>query len=421
MSTSPLFSAALWKQRLVFWLGAITVGAFISILTLFSEWAVVQFLRFYRSLGFWLLLYCPFGMILTLWLTERFFAGAEKSGVPQVKAALAIHRDLNLRERFVSFRIAVGKVLLTNMALLSGGSLGLGGPAIQIGASIMTSMGRWARLPPHYLERGMIMAGSAAGFAALFSAPLAGIMFAIEEMGRSLEERISSLVIIAIVLSGISAYLILKQYVFLEARDLFLPFGIGWLAIPLCGTVGGLAGGLFSRLLIEAMSTLQRFRQSARLLFAALFGLLLALLALISDGTAFGTGYPFIKIILNAPELMPPLFPLTKWTATLITALSGVPGGLFVPSLSIGAGLGVWLHHLFPYAPITVVVMLAMVAFFSGMLQAPMTAFVLVMEITDTHELLLPLMATAFIATIVSSLVTPPLYATLTPRVEGMP
>lgn len=410
---------SLWKQRLVFGLGAIGVGLSVSGLALFSEWAMVHFLEFRKALGPWLLLYCPFGLTLTFWLAWRFFPGSEGSGVPQVKAALAIQRELALRSRLVSFRIAFGKVLLTNMALLSGGSLGLGGPAVQIGASVVSAFGRLAGLPPHYLERGMMRAGGAAGFAALFSAPLAGIMFAIEEMGREIDEQISSLVIIAIVFAGTTAYLILNQYLFLESAELLFPFGIGWLAIPICALIAGGAGGLFGRILSLLLPRLAALPLGWRLLWVATCGLLLALLALHSRGTSFGTGYPFLKLILNAPELMPPAFPLEKGIATLITALSGVPGGLFVPTLSVGAGIGVWLHQLFPYAPATVVILLAMAAFFSGVFRAPMTAFVLVMEITDTHELILPLMATAFLAAIVSSLLTPPLYATLTPRMEA--
>ena len=414
-STASLLTAAGWKQRLVFWSGAIVVGLFISALTLLSEQAMVEVREFFVQAPESIWVVCPLGLALTVWLTERWFPGAERSGVPQVKAALAIHRDLPRRQRFVSFPIAVGKVLLTNLGLLSGASAGLGGPAIQIGASIMTALGKAARFPPHYLERGFILAGSAAGFAALFSAPLAGIMFAIEELGREMEEKIGSLVLTAIIFAGMTAYVILDHYVFLEAAEVELPKGPAWLGIPFCALSGGLAGAGFSFLLVHLGRRLGSLGTRSRLALVALFGLVLAALAILSDGQTLGTGYPMLKRIVGTGGIESLWFPLQKGLATLLTALSGVPAGLFVPSLAVGAGLGADLYHWLPLAPLQTMVLLTMCAYFSGMLQNPMTAFVLVMEMTDTHELLLPLMATAFIATGSARLLNPPpLYETLT-------
>ena len=96
---------------------------------------------------------------------------------------------------------------------------------MHVGASIMLSLGRAIKFPPHYMEKGLILAGSEAGFAAMFSTPLAGIMFAIEEMGRTLEERISSLVITAIIFSGITAYALLNSYIYFEDESLIMPWG----------------------------------------------------------------------------------------------------------------------------------------------------------------------------------------------------
>ncbi len=412
---ASLFSASVWKQRLVFWSGAILVGLFISALTLISEQAVAEF-RALSTQNPWLVfLICPFGLAAVVWMTERWFSGAERSGVPQVKAALAIHHNLALRSRFVSFRIALGKVILTNLGLLSGASAGLGGPAIQIGASIMTSLGKAARFPSHYLERGFILAGSAAGFAALFSAPLAGIIFAIEELGHSMEEKIGSLVLTAIIFSGMTAFVVLDHYIFLGSSQAVLPKGSSWLVVPLCGVAGGLMGGLFSSIFLFSARILAAISPRQRLLLAMACGLGLAAIGTYSAGTTFGTGYPMLKRILTDPATMPVDFPFLKMLATYWTALCGVPAGLFVPSLSVGAGLGADLHGWLPLAAPLTMILLTMTAYFSGMLQSPMTAFVLVMEMTDTHELLLPLIAASFIASGTARLFNPaPLYTTMT-------
>ncbi len=407
-------SSAILKQRLAFWTGAISVGLVISILTLLSETAAAELRQFLHH-GPWLaFIICPLGMAIVVWLTDACFPGAEQSGVPQVKAALAVH-DPALRGRLISLRIAVGKVILTNLSLMSGASAGLGGPAIQIGASLMTSFGKAARFPPYYLERGFILAGSAAGFAALFSAPLAGVMFAIEALSHSLEEKIESLVVVAIVFAGITAYLILNQYIFLNPAVVQPVDDRSWLAVPVCGVVGGLGGGAFGWILIHAGRHLLWLKRWQRIGLTAGCGLMVAILGYASESLTFGTGYPMLKQILTDPSPMPPLFPLLKGLATLATALSGVPAGIFVPSLAIGAGLGADLSAWLPLAPPLVMILLTMSAYFAGVLQNPMTAFVLVMEITDTHKLLLPLMASAFIATAAARILNPvPLYEALT-------
>lgn len=347
------------------------------------------------------------------WLTFRFFPGSEGSGIPQVKSALEISDDLGKRTGFVSIRIAVGKMILPIMGLFSGASVGLGGPSVQIGASIMTSLGKAVRFPAHYLEKGLILAGSAAGFAAMFSAPLTGIVFAIEEMGRALEERISSLVLTAIIFSGVTAYALLNNYIFFDDRSLIMPWGQSWIAIPLCGIMGGLLGGGFSTIVIAGGKAISN--SGIPIIKIAFFcGLVIAIIGTVSGGTTFGTGYQETKELLHNQTDMNPFFPLFKMLSTLATTFSGIPSGLFVPSLSVSAGFGVDLAHWFPVAPATAMILLTMTAYFSGMLQSPITSFVLIMEITDTHEILIPLMATAFFATATSKLICPtPLYRAL--------
>ena len=410
--SESFFSISAWKQRLVFWLGAILVGLLVVAMTLLSEWAGET----YRTLSqqyFWFnFIIAPVGLSVTAWLTFRFFPGSERSGIPQVKTALEITGDLSRRNHLLSLRIVFGKMLLTIMGLFSGASIGFGGPATHIGASIMASLGRAVRFPHHYMERGLILAGSAAGFAAMFSAPLAGIIFAVEEMGRSLEEKVSSMVLTAIVFSGVTAYVFLNNYIFFTDKSFVLPWGKNWLAIPLCGIAGGIMGGLFSRLLISIGALLNRSRLSiVTIAFACGGGI--ALLGFYSHGDSFGTGYLQARNIL-AGDSIDPWFTLYKMAATLLTGFSGVPSGLFVPSIATGASIGANLFQWLPLAPMQVMVLLSITAYFSGMLQSPLTSFVIVMEMTYSHEILIPLMASAFFATGTSRLIQPvPLYRAL--------
>ncbi|MEN8260297.1 MAG: chloride channel protein, partial [Pseudomonadota bacterium] len=253
----------------------------------------------------------------------------------------------------------------------------------------------------------------AAGFAAMFSAPLAGIVFAVEEMGRALEEKISSPVLTAIIFAGITAYAFLNSYIFFEDASLVMPWDHTWLAVPLCGIVGGFFGALFSRTLIAGERLLNR-NGLPTVAIAILSGLIIAILGYASGGDTYGTGFQNTQAILTGHEAIDPLYPFLKMLATCATFFSGIPSGIFVPALATGAGLGLDLAHWFPVAPITAMILLTMTGYFAGMLQSPITAFVIVMEMTDTHEILIPLMATAFLASGTSRVICPiPLYRAL--------
>lgn len=338
--SASLLSITAWKQRLVFWLGAFFVGLLIVAMTLLSEWAAETY-RLLSKQYFWFnFTVAPVGLSFTAWLTFRFFPGSERSGIPQVKTALEIKYNLTDRNQLISLKIAIGKMILPIMGLLSGASVGFGGPAVHVGASFMASLGKAVNFPPHYMERGLILAGSAAGFAAMFSAPLAGIIFAIEEMGRALEEKISSLVLTAIVFSGVTAYALLNNYIFFNDKSFVMPWGINWLAIPICGIAGGFLGGLFSKIIIGGARFLKKTGISI-IIIAFASGGIIAVLGFYSNGDSFGTGYAQAKAILMDTEIMDPWFPVYKMLATCATFFSGIPSGIFVPSIATGAGFGV--------------------------------------------------------------------------------
>jgi H+/Cl- antiporter ClcA len=411
--SSTFLSITAWKQRLAFWTGAILIGLVIVMMTWLSEWASETYRILSNQNPWFSFVVAPLGLGITAWLTFRFFPGSERSGIPQVKTALEITQNFEDRTRLVSLKIVLGKMLLPIMGLLSGASVGFGGPAVHVGASLMASVGRAVKFPPNYMEKGLLMAGSAAGFAAMFSAPLTGIIFAIEEMGRALEEQISSLVLTAIVLSGITAYAIMGSYIFFDANVLVMPWGTSWLAIPLCGIIGGFLGALFSRVAITGLRIIGKIPVSP-VLIAVLCGSLIAALGYYSEGESVGTGYQQTLAILDTPDSFGPLFPVYKMLATLATFFSGIPAGIFVPSIATGAGFGANLAHWFPIAPPMAMILLTIAAYFSGMLQSPFTSFVIVMEMTHSDEILIPLMATAFFAAGTSKLINPvPLYRAL--------
>ncbi len=407
-----------WKRRLVFWSGAISVGLVAILFAVACEQANQLFHRMLLISPYIPLLVTPAGLAFVVYVTRRYFPGSQGSGIPQTIASLDTGGNLGIRNHVLSLRVALGKLILTIMGLVFGASVGREGPTVQIGASIMHSLGGFARFPKHDLDKGLILAGAAAGVAAAFNTPLAGIVFAIEEMSRSFEEHNSSTILMTVIIAGITSLALLGNYAYFGHTSETLAFGNEWKVVVLCGIFGGLLGGAFSRALIEVNKGLAGrigpWMRARPVVFAAVCGFVLALIGLASGNSTYGSGYAEAKSLLDGNATLPEGYGLLKMMATVVSYVSGVPGGIMAPALSTGAGLGVNLAHYLTSVPVGATIILGMVAYFTGVTQAPITAFVIVMEMTDNHEMLLPLMATAFIAKLCSKLVCPvPLFHTL--------
>lgn len=392
-----------WRRRLTFVIGGIAVGASAVALAKLADWAQVAFADLLSESRYAAVLVTPLGFALSVYLTSRFFPNSQGSGIPQAIAARQLGEHA-ARKKLVSIRIAVGKVLL---GLLCGASAGREGPTVQVGASVMFALGRMSpRRQP-----GLILAGAAAGVAAAFNTPLAGIVFGIEEMSRAYETRTSSLVIGAVIAAGLTSLALVGNYDYFGSSSTMLRNGTDWLAVPLCGIAGGLAGGAFSRLLIEVArglpGRLGPLTKQYPLPFAAACGLGVALCGLASGDMIYGTGYAQVKSALESGMPLRWDFGVLKLAATALSAISGIPGGIFSPSLAVGAGIGTNIAHLFPDAPLGAFMLLGMVSYFAGVVQAPITAFVIVTEMTDNHAMVVPLMASALIAQAASRLLCP--------------
>jgi H+/Cl- antiporter ClcA len=407
-----------WKRRLVFWSGAISVGVVAILFAVASEWANGVFHRLLAVSRYLPLLVTPLGLALIVFITRKYFPGSQGSGIPQVIASLDPKESSKIREQVLSLRVTTGKIMLTIAGLMCGTSVGREGPTVQIGASIMHKLGSLARFPKHDLEKGLILAGAAAGVAAAFNTPLAGIVFAIEEMSRSFEEHNSATILMTVIIAGITSLALLGNYSYFGHTSESMGFGKEWYVVIFCGIVGGLLGGAFSRALIEFNKGLAgRFGAWIRenpVAFAAVCGLLLALVGLASGNNTYGSGYSEAKSLLDGNSTLPESYGLLKMTATAVSYISGIPGGIMAPTLSAGAGFGANIAPLFASVPVGATIILGMVAYFAGVTQAPITAFVIVMEMTDNHEMVLPLMAAAFIAKVCSRLVCPtPIFHTM--------
>jgi H+/Cl- antiporter ClcA len=407
------FSPRLWRRRIVFWIGALAVG----VISVGFAWLAARAQQGFgrvAALSPWLpLVVTPLGFMISAWVCRRVFPGAQGSGIPQAIAARQF-RDPERRARLLSIRLAAGKIVLTVIGLASGASIGREGPTVQVGASIMLQVARWGGTGR---ERGLILAGSAAGIAAAFNTPLAGIVFAIEEMSRAYETRTSGLVLSTVILSGLASLGLTGNYLYFGQTNASLVGFEDWVAVALCGIGGGALGAAFSRLVLAGSARINGFlaRHGDRraLLVAGLCGVGVAIIGLVTQGGTWGTGYEQARGAVEGVPLALDFAPL-KLLATLLSSLAGIPGGIFAPSLSVGAGFGSAVAHLLPGATPGAVVVLGMAGYFAGVVQSPITAFVIILEMTADHTMVIPLMLAAMLGYGVSRLLCPePLYHAL--------
>jgi H+/Cl- antiporter ClcA len=393
-----------WQRRLIFAGGGLVVGLAAVGLAKAADGAQHAFQQVLRHEPYIAFALTPVGFGLIAWFTRRFFPNTQGSGIPQAIAAHQLDTPEE-RSQFVSLRAAVGKILLTLFGLLIGASVGREGPTVQVGASLMSEIGR---LSPRR-QPGLIVAGAAAGVAAAFNTPLAGIVFAIEEISRSFEVRASGLIIGAVILAGMTSLALLGEYTYFGSTASMLARGTDWLAILVCGVAGGLLGAVFSRILIAVSEGIPgpagKWIKRNPIVFAVLCGLGVAVCGYLSGGQVFGTGYAQARTVVHAAGVLPWAFTPLKFLATAFSSVSGIPGGIFSPSLAVGASFGADVARLFPGAPLGAIVLLGMVSYFTGVVQAPITSFVIVSEMTDNHQMLVPLMAAALIANATSKLV----------------
>lgn len=391
-----------------------------------AEMAVQIFRDISADAWWWPLLICPAGGAAVVWATRRWFPGAEGSGIPQAIAEIQVDRQRPAGWRpLLSLRIAFGKIALGTAALFAGFSMGREGPSVQIGAAVMNSL--HGHLPRRFAiqRRHLIAAGGAAGIAAAFNTPLAGIMFAIEELNRGLEQRMSGLLIVAIVLAGIVSQALLGDTTYfgwVSYSGLKSHLQLFW--VLLIAVACGLAGGAFARLMLLATAQngpfFSAFRARRPVWYAAACGLVIALIGLLGDYHSFGTGYVEARDLFENDAQLPWHFGLDKFFATLVSYASGVPGGIFAPSLAIGAGLGSNIAALLGEQISTgTVLVLCTAGFLAAVTQAPITAFVIVMEMVSGYGIILDLMIVALLASAVSRALCPPLYRTLAQRLTG--
>jgi len=392
-------------------IGALGVVAFyklidLSYLTLF-HWPSTVIAR--ASAPYWRPVVTAAGFAAAWWVMRHIGRGHEGLNIPDVQLAVA-RRDGDVPAQATLARTAASAITLG-----SGGSAGSEGPVAVLGSMIGSQLGRAFRFDPERV-RVLVGAGAAAGISAAFNAPLAGAFFALEEILGSFAVRAFPPVVVASVIAAVvsrgffgnhPAFPIPEAYGYGVVGEVLLFY-------PLLGVLTGLVSVLFVRTYYGVDDWLPRLRISPRLL-PWIAGLVVGLLVLGSGGVLVGYGHLAVRLELfgRMPWYLLGVLALGKILATSITLNGGGSGGVFTPSLYVGAvtggAFGVALAQLFPGLNLSpeAYALVGMGAVVAGATAAPITGILLVFEMTNDYGIVLPLMLTSVIAYLIAHRLEP--------------
>jgi CIC family chloride channel protein len=355
------------------------------------------------GLGRWFVVLAPVvGGLLYGPLVARFAPEARGHGVPEVMLAVA---ELGGRIRP---QVPIVKALASALCIGSGGSVGRQGPIVQIGSALGSVLGQLARVPERRL--GLLVAcGVAGGISATFNAPIAGVFFALEVILRDVETQSFGVVVLSSVTADAIARAVFgsASFLHLPAFALVSPLEFGLYA--LLGVFAGAAGVLFIRVLYGSEDIADRLWRGPAWARPAVGGVLLGLL-LLALPQMYGVGYPVLSRAVEGHYVIAfvLLLLVAKFVATSLTIAIGGSGGVFAPSLFIGAMLGSAFgqvaHTTFPHltAPAGAYALVGMGAVFAAAARAPITAVIIVFELTGEYSIVLPLTLAIVLATGVS-------------------
>ena len=395
------------REEHLFLLLAVVIGLYsglaVVLFRISIDWARLRFLGSTLVPSWPRVVLVPAGVgLVVAFLVMRFFPRVRGSGVNQTKAAMYIY------DGYIPFNTVIGKFLTCALAIGSGQSLGPEDPSLQMGAGIASALGRRLRLTRAKL-RLIAPVGAAAGLAAAFNAPISAVLFVIEEVIG----KWSAGMLGAIVLAAVSSVVVERGFLGEEPLFRVPPYHLlhpaELLAYAALGVIGGFASILFVKLVVWSRPHLKRLPRGTQYFQPAVAGLLIGVIG-IWVPQVMGAGYVFIDQALHDQFTwrMLALLAAFKILATSLSFTSGTPGGMFAPTLFIGAMVGGAVggieHHFFPWltGSVGAYALVGMGVFFAGFLRAPFTSVFMILEVSGNYSIIVPVMISNTIAYLLS-------------------
>jgi H+/Cl- antiporter ClcA len=361
----------------------------------------------------WLLfVLMPVCFLTAWWLVARWAPYARGSGIPQVMSAieLATPKYNEKVDKLLNLKIIVIKISSSLIMALGGGVIGREGPTIQIAGSIFRKINQW--LPswwPKISKRNMIMTGAAAGLAAAFNTPLGGIVFAVEELTKTHISYFKTALFTAVIIAGLTAQALLGPYLYLGYPEVGGLSGSIFLGVIVVATLTGLASAMMARGMLRLFRWKASFTNTRQHVFYVTgCALLIAAIAYFVSEKILGSGKEQMTTILFTHNKYTAWYvPLLRIGGNMLSFTTGAAGGVFAPALSAGASIGAtlsgWLHLSF--TDTNLLVLAGMVGFLTGVTRTPFTSAILVLEMTDRHNVIFHLMLAGMVASLVAMLV----------------
>jgi CIC family chloride channel protein len=354
------------------------------------------------------------GSLITGYLLSRYFPNARGSGIPQTKAALF------LRDGFISFRTVVGKFFLSSASLASGIALGREGPSLQIGAGLASVLGRRLGLGPANIRQ-LVPIGAAAALAAAFNTPVAAVLFTLEEVMGDLHAPVLGSIVLSSATSWIVLHLLLGDEPLFHVPAYQLVSPVEFISYAVLGVIGGIVSVCFVKLLLFIRKRFMALPRWTDWLQPAAGGLLVGVMGWFVP-EVLGVGYGHVSEALNGQMALQVMVLLVvlKLIATAACYGTGNAGGIFGPSLFIGAMLGGAVgsaaHQFFPdyTGSVGAYALVGMGAAFAGIVRVPLASVIMIFEMTRDYSIIVPLMISNLVSFYISyKLQKEPIYEAL--------
>lgn len=399
-------------KAIPFWVGSIIVGLIaVTYTKLFALAEKGTAYIFHHSVYLFFVI-TPCCFILSWWLVRKFAPYSRGSGIPQVMAAIELSapRTVDKVNRLLSIRVIVVKIISSLVMVFGGGIIGREGPTIQIAGSVFWKINQW--LPswwPKISKKNMIMTGAAAGLAAAFNTPLGGIVFAVEELTKTHINQFKTALFTAIIIAGLTAQAFLGPYLYLGYPDVSHLSGFIFLPVILVALLSGLTGSAMSKCMLRLIRWKRGFKQDYKhLIYLIVCASIVVSLAVFLSESVFGSGKELMtRVLFTNDKFSAWHIAFLRVIGPILSFTAGGSGGVFAPALAAGAGVGSlfsgWFH--LSATDTNVLILSGMVGFLTGVTRTPFTSAILVLEMTDRHNVIFHLMLAGMAASLSALLI----------------
>ncbi|HWZ15168.1 MAG TPA: chloride channel protein [Mucilaginibacter sp.] len=399
-------------QAIPFWIASIITGL-VAVLYTKLFIAAEDVATFVYNQNAWLLfIVAPVCFVLAWWLVQCFSPYARGSGIPQVIAAIEISasKTNKLVDKLLGFRVIIIKIVSNLVMAMGGAAVGREGPTIQVAASVYKIV--YQLLPkwwPKIAKQNMLVTGAAAGLAAAFNTPLGGIVFAIEELTKTHFSFYKTAIFSSVIIAGLSAQALLGPYLYLgyPKVDGLSPYIFG--GVALVAVMSGLLGSGLAKFILYVLAWKARFKFTYHhLIYAIGCALIMAFLACFVNREVLGSGKEVMeKTLFTSAKYSLWHTPLLRMGGMVVSFTAGGSGGVFAPALAAGASVGSLVAGWFKVSDVNanMLILSGMVGFLTGVTRSPFTSVILVLEMTDRHNVIFHLILAGMLASLVSILI----------------